>query len=186
MIIPHLWRGQSAVRALTPSRTARRVRWSSTSSPKRHDPLRVLFCGADDFSIYSLRALHALQQSRADKIASIDIVCRPDKRAGRGLKQIQEVPIKRVAQDLGLTIHQIDSFKDWSPPPSTNLVVAVSFGLLVPARVLKAARYGGLNVHPSLLPEFRGPAPIQHTLLQRKRRTGVTSRLCILPNLIMG
>jgi hypothetical protein len=67
-------------------------RWSSTStSPsKHHAPLRILFCGADAFSIYSLRALHELQQKRPDKIASIDVVCRPDKRVGRGLKKLQE------------------------------------------------------------------------------------------------
>ncbi len=53
-------------------------------------------------------------------------------------------------------------------------MVAVSFGLLVPARILTAARYGGLNVHPSLLPDLRGPAPIMHTLLKQRSHTGVT------------
>ncbi|KAL8759857.1 MAG: hypothetical protein Q9184_003510, partial [Pyrenodesmia sp. 2 TL-2023] len=63
------------------------------------------------------------------------------------------------------------------PTPSEapiNLIVAVSFGLLVPPRILSAAKYGGLNVHPSLLPEFRGPAPLHHTLLRSRTRTGVT------------
>ena len=50
----------------------------------------MLFCGADAFSIYSLRALHKLQQANPEKIESIDVVCRPDKRVGRGLKKIQE------------------------------------------------------------------------------------------------
>lgn len=62
----------------------------SSASAKQHEPLRVLFCGADAFSIYSLRALHKLQQAHPGKIASIDVVCRPDKRVGRGLKKIQE------------------------------------------------------------------------------------------------
>lgn len=65
------------------------IRLSSTST-KHHEPLRVLFCGADAFSIYSLCALHKLQQAHPEKIASIDVVCRPDKRVGRGLKKIQE------------------------------------------------------------------------------------------------
>lgn len=52
--------------------------------------------------------------------------------------------------------------------------MAVSFGLLVPPRILNAAQYGGLNVHPSLLPDLRGPAPIQHALLQGRTHTGVT------------
>ncbi|KAK5114999.1 hypothetical protein LTR85_010037 [Meristemomyces frigidus] len=147
---------------------------SASAAAKQHDPLRVLFCGADEFSIYSLRALHELQKKRTDKVESIDVVCRPDKRVGRGMKQIQEVPIKGVATELGLKLHQIDTFQDWVPPTSFNLIVAVSFGLLVPARIIESAKYGGLNVHPSLLPEFRGAAPIQHTLLHRRTRSGVT------------
>lgn len=70
-----------------------RPRWSSTAATataKQHEPLRILFCGADDFSIYSLRALHELKERRPDKIESIDVVCRPDKRVGRGLKKVQE------------------------------------------------------------------------------------------------
>jgi methionyl-tRNA formyltransferase len=85
-----------------------------------------------------------------------------------------EVPIKSTANELGLKLHQIDTFKGWEPPSSINLVVAVSFGLLVPARILNGAKYGGLNVHPSLLPDLRGPAPLQHTLLKRREYTGVT------------
>lgn len=68
------------------------------------------------------------------------------------------VPIKSVAVDeLDLPLHQIDTFTGWTPPcpagEPINLVVAVSFGLLVPPRILKASKYGGLNVHPSMLPE---------------------------------
>lgn len=68
------------------------------------------------------------------------------------------VPIKKVAiEELGLTVHQIDTFTGWEPPKpdgeSINLIVAVSFGRLVPPRILNATKYGGLNVHPSMLPE---------------------------------
>ncbi|KAF2863982.1 Formyltransferase [Piedraia hortae CBS 480.64] len=136
--------------------------------------LRVLFCGTDEFSIYSLRALNSLKLTAKSKISSIDVVCRTDKRVGRGLKRISQAPIKEVASDLKLAIHQLDSFQGWSPPRPVDLVVAVSFGLLVPGRILSSARYGGLNVHPSLLPALRGPAPIQHALLQGLSITGVT------------
>lgn len=54
-----------------------------------HHPLRVLFCGADEFSIYSLRALNDLRLDQPEKVASIDVVCRTDKRVGRGLKRVQ-------------------------------------------------------------------------------------------------
>lgn len=59
-------------------------------------------------------------------------------------------------------------------PAHINLIVAVSFGLLVPARILEAAQFGGINVHPSLLPDLRGPSPIQYALLRRRQHTGVT------------
>ena len=62
-------------------------RWSSAV---RHDPLRVLFCGADPFSIASLKALNDVRLRYPGKVASIDVVCRPGKRAGRGLAQIRE------------------------------------------------------------------------------------------------
>ncbi|KAF2771362.1 Formyltransferase, partial [Teratosphaeria nubilosa] len=138
-------------------------------------PLGILFCGADEFSIYSLKALcETKQHSSIGKIASIDVVCRPGKRVGRGLKQIQNPPIHDVAKDLGLPLHELDTFKGWTPPQHINLVVAVSFGLLVPSRILDGAQYGGLNVHPSLLPELRGSAPVQHALLQQKTQTGVS------------
>jgi methionyl-tRNA formyltransferase len=83
------------------------------------------------------------------------------------------VPCKLLAEDLGLKIHQRETFTKWDVslenpqlipyykgvteilklPEGTNLVIAVSFGLFVPPRILKSAKYGGLNVHPSLLPE---------------------------------
>ncbi|KAM0552524.1 hypothetical protein ACHAPJ_007852 [Fusarium lateritium] len=59
-------------------------------------------------------------------------------------------------------------------PQGTNLVIAVSFGLFVPPRILKSAKYGGLNVHPSLLPDLRGPAPIHHAILRGYDHTGVS------------
>jgi len=59
-------------------------------------------------------------------------------------------------------------------PSIINLIVAVSFGLFVPPRLLSAAKYGGLNLHPSLLPDLRGPAPLQHTLLAGRSLTGVS------------
>ncbi|GJP98103.1 methionyl-tRNA formyltransferase [Aspergillus niger] len=145
---------------------------------KAYEPLRILFCGSDDFSIASLKALHEEHVKRPDRIASIDVVCRPGKKVGRGLKQIREVPIKAAATNLSLPIHEIDTFRGWTPPMlpggPINLIIAVSFGLFVPPRLLNGAKYGGLNVHPSLLPDFRGPAPLHHTLLAGRTKTGVT------------
>jgi methionyl-tRNA formyltransferase len=86
------------------------------------------------------------------------------------------VPIKPIATSLSLPLHQIDTFTSWTPPtPSPpNLIITVSFGLLVPSRILNTATYGGLNIHPSLLPDLRGPAPLQHALLTHRSHTGVS------------
>jgi methionyl-tRNA formyltransferase len=67
------------------------------------------------------------------------------------------VPIKSAAEQLGISVYQTDRFKDFdvsSVRQDINLIVAVSFGLLIPAKVIQGANYGGINVHPSLLPEY--------------------------------
>lgn len=147
----------------------------SSVTTKTAEPLRILFCGSDDFSAASLRALTHARRDIPSLIASIDVVHRPAKHTGRGLKKLRPVPIQRVATDeLNLNTHVIDTFTGWTPPAPVNLVIAVSFGLLVPPRILDLARYGGLNVHPSLLPDLRGPAPIHHALLKERPFTGVS------------
>ncbi|KAK6216584.1 formyl transferase [Colletotrichum tabaci] len=138
------------------------------------DPLRILFCGSDDFSCAALDALDAERRRNPGLIESLDVVVRPGKLSGRGMKKIREVPLKSLAEKLELPIHERDTFTGWQPPKGINLIVAVSFGLFVPPRLLNQAKYGGLNLHPSFLPDFRGPAPLQHTLLQRRTHTGVT------------
>lgn len=104
----------------------------------------------------------------------MDVMVLPPRRTGRGFKEIKEVPCKSVAEHLGLRIHQRETFRGWSMPEGTNLIVVVSFGLFVPPRILKSAKYGGLNVHPSLLPHLRGPAPIHHAMMRGEKYTGVS------------
>ncbi|RDW91216.1 hypothetical protein BP5796_02381 [Coleophoma crateriformis] len=166
----------SSLRSYTPSRS--RVFQCALYSTKVSKPLRVLFCGSDGFSSAALRVLHDEQRRDPQSIASIDVLCRPGKRTGRGLKIFREVPIKAVAQELGLRVHERDTFTGWQLPrpdgEAINLVIAVSFGLFVPPRILKSTEYGGLNLHPSLLPAFPGAAPIQRTLLAGVQSTGVS------------
>lgn len=164
---------------LPPARLLRRVcptkpctvRYSSTLQPRK--ALKILFCGSDAFSIHSLCALHELSISSPNSI-DLSVLCRPDKRTGRGQKVLRSVPIKSTAESLGLPLHQIDTFTGWTPPSAYDLVVAVSFGLRVPKRILEGAAHGGLNVHPSLLPDLKGPAPIQWALLHGDKYIGVT------------
>ncbi|KAK1760614.1 Methionyl-tRNA formyltransferase [Echria macrotheca] len=147
-------------------------------STRASDPLRILFCGSDEFSCASLKALEAEHRTNPDLIRSIDVVVRPPKRTGRGLKQIRELPLHSLAKDLNLPIHLRDTFRQWNMPQQDgepiNLIIAVSFGLFVPRRLLDATKYGGLNIHPSLLPDLRGAAPLHHAILLGRTHTGVS------------
>ncbi len=100
------------------TRTARLSIQSSHLPPRHysystnisHDPLRILFCGSDEFSIASLRALHAEQEKDHKLIASLDVVCRPGKRVGRGLKKIKDgtdtiCPTARFLADAYISTH---------------------------------------------------------------------------------
>jgi methionyl-tRNA formyltransferase len=143
-----------------------------TTNPS--SPLRILFCGSDEFSAASLSALHAEHTRNPSLIESIDVVVRPPKPTGRGYKTIRQVPLQSLAEKLSLPIHPRDTFTGWTPPTQPNLIIAVSFGLFVPPRILRAADYGGLNIHPSMLPDLRGPAPLHWALLLGRQYTGVT------------
>ncbi|KAH7149337.1 formyl transferase [Dactylonectria estremocensis] len=143
-------------------------------STRATDPLRILFCGSDEFSCASLKAIYEEKIRNKDLVESLDVMVLPPKRAGRGYKDIREVPCKVLAEEMGLVTHQRDTFTKWELPEATNLVIAVSFGLFVPPRILRSAKYGGLNVHPSLLPDLRGPAPIHYAILRGHQYTGVS------------
>ena len=145
----------------------------ATSRLLNSEKLRILFCGADRFSIAHLQALHEQSNLPDSQISNIDVVTRTDKRSGRGGKSVTSPPLKYEADQLGLTVHQLDTFTGWQPPP-TDLIVAVSFGILVPARIINASTYGGINVHPSLLPDLRGAAPVHWAILLGRKHTGVT------------
>lgn len=152
-------------------RLPRQQRWNSSHASS---PLRILFCGSDEFSAASLKAIHQESAQNPSLIESIDVVVRPPKPTGRGYKTIRQVPLQAVAEELSLPLHLRDTFTGWTPPVQPNLIIAVSFGLFVPPRILRAAEYGGLNIHPSLLPDLRGPAPLQWALLLDRQHTGVT------------
>ncbi|KAK0671749.1 putative Methionyl-tRNA formyltransferase [Cercophora samala] len=148
----------------------------ATYSTQRGNPLRILFCGSDEFSCHSLKALHKKHKEDPDLIESIDVLIRPSKPTGRGLKQVTEVPIASVARELDLPLATLahDTFTNWFMKKYINIIIAVSFGRFVPPRLLNQAEYGGLNVHPSLLPDLRGPAPLHYALLNRYTHTGVS------------
>ncbi|RGP68142.1 methionyl-trna formyltransferase [Fusarium longipes] len=133
--------------------------FSQSTSRRSSNPLRILFCGSDEFSCASLKAVHEEQSRNKGLIESLEVMALPPKRTGRGFSSLKQGKSR------------IDKL-----PDGTNLVIAVSFGLFVPPRVLRSAKYGGLNVHPSLLPEgsLRGPAPIHHAILRGDSHIGVS------------
>ncbi|KAG5943318.1 hypothetical protein E4U60_006736 [Claviceps pazoutovae] len=149
---------------------------STPHAPARRpqEPLRILFCGSDKFSCPSLKALHQEMEQKTGLVESIEVVVLPNKFQGRGMKYVEDGPCKSLAQDLGLRLHERGTFEDWDLPVGTNLIVVVSYGVFIPARILASAKYGGLNVHPSLLPDLHGAAPLHHALLRGDTHTGVS------------
>lgn len=80
-----------------------------------------------------------------------------------------------TAKEIGVReVIELDTLTGWSLPSHINLIIAVSYGLFIPARILNQAKYRGLNLHPSLLPDYRGSSPIQSAIINRDTDTGVT------------
>src|SRR3989304_5500371 len=133
--------------------------------------MRVVFLGTPEFAVPSLRGL-------AKQSPIVGVVPQPDRPAGRG-RLSRPPPVKRTALDLGLPILQPEKIRSpealaalaaWAP----DVIVVAAFGQILPASVLRAAPHGCLNVHASLLPRWRGAAPIQAALLHGDVETGVT------------
>lgn len=136
--------------------------------------MRILFLGTPAFAVPSLRAVAA---SRHDVAA---VVTNPDRAAGRGRK-LRPPPVKEAALDLGLPVLQPESAKDRDLPaqlaefePDAFAVIAFS---ILPKRLLAVPRFGSVNVHPSLLPAYRGAAPIVWALFDGCAETGISTFL---------
>ncbi len=133
--------------------------------------LRVVFMGSPDFAVPCLEALLATEEV-------IAVVTQPDKPAGRGLG-LQPPPVKVRALAAGVPVLQPASvrkppFADELRALAPDVCVVVAYGKILPADVLAAPRHGCLNVHASLLPKYRGAAPIQWAIIRGERETGVT------------
>jgi len=130
--------------------------------------------GTPDFAEKSLEAVY----NTDNKILAV--VTNPDKRSGRGMK-INESPVKVFAEEKGLKIYQpakvrnneefINEIKSLEP----DLLVVVAYGKILPKEVLDIPKYGAINVHGSLLPKYRGAAPIQWAVINGDKETGVTT-----------
>jgi len=133
--------------------------------------LRVVFAGTPDFAVPCLEACRA---SGADVVA---VYTQPDRPAGRGRK-LAASPVKEAALAAGIPVEQPESFKaeadrDRLAAYAPDLMVVVAYGLILPRKVLAIPRLGCWNVHASLLPRWRGAAPIQRAILAGDSESGV-------------
>ena len=134
--------------------------------------LRIAFMGTPDFAVPALRALHA---------AGHDIVAvysQPPRRAGRG-KKLSPSPVQRVAEDLGIGVRTPISLKGEEEQAAfaaldLDVAVVAAYGLILPQAILDAPKMGCLNIHGSLLPRWRGAAPVQRAILAGDKETGIT------------
>lgn len=132
---------------------------------------RVVFFGTPDFSLPCLEVLYQISET-------VLVVSQPDRRSGRGL-QLKPPPVKRLADRLGIPVIQPDSvrtaeFVETLRAVRPDLGVVVAFGRILPRATLDSPRLGCVNVHASLLPKYRGAAPIQWAIIRGEFETGVT------------
>ncbi len=134
--------------------------------------LQIVFMGTPEFAVPSLKAL----VSGPDRV--VGVVCQPDRKRGRGRK-LSPPPVKTVALEAGIPVFQPESIRTpeflariGSLKP--DLIVVAAYGKILPGALLHLPPLGTINVHGSLLPKYRGAAPIQWALINGEQETGVT------------
>ena len=142
---------------------------SHNSFPSR---LRIIFMGTPHFAVPALQALiHEKQEI-------LSVITQPDRPKGRG-KKLTPSPVKMCAEENNLTILQPqrldDSFLSLLLALTPDLLIVVAFGQIIPGKALSSAKWGGINIHASLLPHYRGSAPIQWAVINNEKKTGLTT-----------
>ena len=137
--------------------------------------MKILFMGTPDFAVFSLRSLI----EAGHEICGV--VTQPDKPRGRGYT-LTPPPVKVEAEKHGVTVYQPSTLRDEAfasllEELSPDACVVVAYGKILPENVLKFPKYGCINVHGSLLPEYRGAAPMQRAIIDGKTVTGITTML---------
>ena len=134
--------------------------------------MKVVFMGTPDFAVPTLKAL-------IEKHEVLAVISQPDKPKGRG-KKLQPTPVKIAAEEAaGITVYQPEKIKDEAfiatlKNIKADVFVVVAYGQILPQAVLDMPKYGCINVHGSLLPKYRGAAPIQWAIINGEKVTGVT------------
>lgn len=134
--------------------------------------MKIVFMGTPDFAVPSLNALSI---SKKDIAA---VVTQPDKPSGRG-KKLTPPPVKTVALNSGIRVLQPERIKDEAfvntiKEINPDVIVVAAYGKILPAKILHLPKYGCINVHASLLPKYRGAAPINWAIINGEKETGIT------------
>lgn len=135
--------------------------------------MRIVFMGTPDFAVGSLQAL-----CESGKHEILAVVTQPDRQKGRGNKLLQ-TPVKEYALAQGLTVYQpqkvkTPEFVELLHELQPELIVVAAFGQFLSKEILELPKYGCINVHASLLPKYRGAAPIQYAIIKGEKESGVT------------
>ena len=142
-------------------------------SLSRNPHVSLVYFGTNDFSAQVLEALVAIPD-----FTVVGVVTQPDRPVGRN-QEIAHPPVKVVAEKLGLSVVQPESLKNFSPAslPQADIFVVFAYGLLIPKAILHLPSHGTINIHPSLLPKYRGPTPVQSAIINGETETGVSIML---------
>ncbi|HEX2869698.1 MAG TPA: methionyl-tRNA formyltransferase [Polyangiaceae bacterium] len=133
--------------------------------------MRAVFFGTPQVAVPALRALTQVAEVAA-------VVCQPDRPSGRGLK-VSAPPVKEAALELGLSVHQPTKVRTgelatWLREKAVDVALVMAYGRILPLDVLSAPRRGAMNLHASLLPRYRGAAPINWVIVNGETQTGVS------------
>ena len=136
------------------------------------ESLKIIFAGTPDFSVAPLKALIDSQHK------VVAVYTQPDRPAGRGRK-LTPSPVKTCALEHGIEVYQPEKLKNVEDQQAlidlnADLMVVVAYGIILPQEILGAPRLGCINIHASLLPRWRGAAPIQRAILAGDTQTGIT------------
>jgi methionyl-tRNA formyltransferase len=136
--------------------------------------LRIVFCGTPEFAVPSLRQLAERPEFSIDAV-----ITQPDRPRGRG-QHVSSSPVKDAALEIGLHVYQPETIKSESSQEflkrvAPDAVVIIAYGQIIPARLLTIPRLGWLNLHASLLPRYRGAAPIHWAIANGETVTGLTT-----------
>lgn len=140
------------------------------------DTIKVLFMGTPDFAVGCLEML-----TQREDIEIVGVVTQPDRQAGRGYKLLPPA-VKVFAMEKGFEVAQPQSVKDeafekYIKEKNPDLIIVIAYGRIIPKFVLEYPKYGCINVHGSILPKYRGAAPIQWAVLNGEKETGVTTMM---------